>query len=107
VAVESAADRAAFFDTDEHGLAATFTPDGGEASTVNGIFSDNHVLVLEGDAPGHEASAATFLCQTSDVAGVDEGDALDLTDVTGAARSFTIKAVEHDGAGMTRLVLEE
>jgi len=107
MAVESAADRAAFFDTDEHGLAATYTPAGGEASTVNGIFTDGFAEILEGEYAGHEASQPIFICQTSDVSGVDEGDALALTDNIGTARTFTVKAVEEDGTGITKLVLEE
>ena len=46
MAVETADDRAIFVGIDDFGVAATYTPSGGVASTVNGIF-DNDFIEIE------------------------------------------------------------
>ena len=52
MAVESAADRAIFLDVDDFGTAATYTPSGGSAATVNGIFDNDFVEVDAGGGVG-------------------------------------------------------
>lgn len=97
MAIETDADRAVFFNADEHGVAATY--DGG---TINGIFGNQH---LELDGGGTVAFAVTqprFQCRTSDVSSAAEGDAITIN-----ATSYVIKVVQDDGTGMTTLVLEE
>jgi len=102
MAVESADDLAVFFDADDFGTAASFTPSGGSASTVNGIFRN---VFFEAEAGGNVGVAMQdpiFICRTADVSGVAEGDAL-----TVSGTAYTIRVVEPDGTGVTRLMLEK
>ena len=46
MAVETATERAIFFDVDDFGVAATYTASGGSPATVNGIF-DNEFFEVE------------------------------------------------------------
>lgn len=101
MAVESAADRAIFFDIDDFGSAATYTPSGGPASTVNGIFDNDFLEVEAGGGVGFALQQPRFLCRTADVSAAAEGDAL----VVGGT-AYTIRIVKDDGTGLTELVLE-
>lgn len=100
MSVESADDRLSMLE--DFGLSATWTPVGGTATTVIGIF-DNEFL---GVGVGAGAQAATdqprFLCRTSDVPAVADGDALTVDSV-----AYIIRVPMPDGTGMTELVLEE
>jgi len=101
MAVEVAADRAIFFSTTDFASAATYTPTGGSAATVNGIFDNGYSEV---DMGGQVAVASTdpqFTCATSDVSGAAEGDALTVSSV-----DYTVRRVEPDGTGVTVLFLE-
>lgn len=86
-----------FFETDGFAVAATYTPDGGSASTVNGILDNTYV-----DALGVESSSPVFHCAASDVSGVAHGDAL-----TVSGTGYTIHGVQPDGTGQVLLILEE
>jgi hypothetical protein len=46
MAIEGATERAVFFDTDDFATASSYTPSGGSASTVNGIF-DNEFFEVD------------------------------------------------------------
>lgn len=100
--VETADDLAVFVGVDDFGTAATYTPVGGAASTVNGIFDND---IVEVDAGGNIPMAIRqprFLCRTQDVSDAAEGDALVVNSV-----NYTIRVVDHDGTGMTTLALEK
>ena len=102
MAVESLDDLAVFLSVDDFGVAATYTPTGGSATTVNGIFDND---IIEVDAGGNIPMAVRqprFLCRTSDVSNAVEGDALVVS-----ATNYTIRVVDHDGTGMTVLALEK
>ncbi len=102
MAVESLDDLAVFLSVDDFGVAATYTPTGGSASTVNGIFDND---IIEVDAGGNVPMAVRqprFLCRTNDVSDAAEGDALVVN-----ATNYTIRVVDHDGTGMTVLALEK
>ena len=101
MAVESAADRAIFFDVDDFGAAATYTPDGGAASTVNGIFDNDFIEVDAGGGVGVALQQPRFQCRTADVSSAAEGDAIVISSV-----NYTVRIVQDDGTGMTTLVLE-
>ena len=58
MAVESADDRAVFVDVDDFGSAATYTPSGGSASTVNGIFDNDFIEVDAGGGVAWHCSSA-------------------------------------------------
>jgi len=101
MAVESAADRAAFVNPDEFGLAATYTLAAGGASTVNGVFSEE---IAEGTASNKSLATAVpaFLCRTADLpSGAKAGDRL-----TVAGRQLRVLALHDPGAtGMTEIHL--
>ncbi len=62
--IESAQDRASFFDTDDFGVVATY--DGG---SVDGIFDAE-------TAEGDSVAGLTFTCAASDVDGVVHGESI-------------------------------
>ncbi len=100
MAVESAADRAAFVDPAEFGTAAVFTPAGGPGVAVNGLFDDQFAGPrLAGLAI--EAREITFLARSADLPGAQQGDSLTI-----GATTYTVRSVRPDGAGMTTLVLK-
>lgn len=102
MAVETPDDLAIFVSVNDFGSAATYTPIGGTASTVNGIFDND---IVEVDAGGNIPMAIRqprFLCRTQDIADAVDGDALVVN-----STNYTIRVVDHDGTGMTTLVLEK
>lgn len=102
MAVETAVERAIFFNTDDFGVSAVYTPSGGSSVNINGIF-DNEFY--EADAGGSVTVAIEqprFACATSDVASALEGDAIVISGV-----SYIIRVVQDDGTGTTILVLEK
>ena len=102
MAVESADDRAIFFSVDDFGVAATYTPSGGSAATINGIFDHEYFAADAGGSVVVAIEQPRFLCRTADVVSAAEGDALTVN-----ATNYTVKVVEDDGTGITNLVLEE
>lgn len=102
MAVESATDRAVFVDTDDFGVAATYTPSGGVAATVNGIFDNDFIEVDAGGGVGVALQQPRFHCRTADVSTAAEGDAITINSV-----AHTVRIVQDDGTGMTMLVLEK
>lgn len=102
MAVETDTERAIFFDADDFGVAATFTPSGGSATTVNGIFDKDYIAVDAGGSVPVALEEPKFICKTSDVSTAAEGDAIVINTV-----NYTVKVVENDGQGVTTLILEE
>ena len=102
--VESAADRAAFFDTDAFGQAAEYRPKVGPSVAVDGIYDVQYVDILDGETGAPiEGRRRTFQCRTADLpADAAHGDRL----VIGTAH-YTIRGRQPDGDGVTLLVLEE
>ena len=85
MAIEGATERAVFFDTDDFGVASSYTPAGGAASTVNGIFDND------------------FICATADLPGAAAGgDAITISSV-----AYTVRVIQAEGTGVTTLVLEK
>ena len=101
MAVESNTERAVFLSTSDFGQTATYTPSGGSASTINGIFESGDGGVDLGGSVGVTSDDPQFHCATSDVASAGEGDTL----VTGGV-NYTVRDVTDDGTGMTILMLE-
>ena len=105
--IESADDLSDFFLTDDFGIAASYTPDGGSASTVNVLFDNpfNSVPLDTGERDV-ESNTPTALAISSDVASVAHGDAIVISGVT-----YAIVGVQKDSGsgyqGTTLLVLEE
>ena len=86
----------------DFGVDATYTPDGGSASTVHGIF-DNQ---WQGTDVGADVDVSTqlprFLVREVDFPNVQEGDALTVGGV-----DYIIQVPMPDGTGMVELALEE
>jgi len=105
--IESADDLSDFFLTDDFGVAASYTPDGGSASTVNVLFDNpfNSVPLGTGERDV-ESNTPTALAISSDVASVAHGDAIVISGIT-----YSIVGVQKDSGsgyqGTTLLVLEE
>ena len=102
MAVETATERAIFFEADDFAVTASYTPQGGSATNINGIFDNEYFEADAGGTIGIAIQQPAFLCQTSDVASAREGDAITINSV-----AHTIRIVKDDGTGVTILVLEQ
>ena len=102
---ESAADRAGYFDTDEFGVAATYTVAGGSGATLNGI------LIEESDRAFGErvaiVEAPLFRARTADIPTGAAGGERSGDQLTIGTRAFYVRAIDPDGTGLTELTLEE
>lgn len=94
MAVESDADRAAFFA--DFGEDDTITVDG---NPVNAQF-DNVYVEVGLDGVTVESVGPVLLCRTIDVSAVVQGDAAVVNSV-----NYTVAEVQPDGTGMTLLRL--
>ena len=100
MAVETADDRTALLA--DFGVTATYTPSGGQASTVTVIVDTDF---QEADAGGSITFAIEIpraLGKTADFANAAEGDTLVISGTT-----YVILVVMPDGQGMTELRLEK
>lgn len=100
--VESTADILDFFELDDFADSATYTPTGGSASTVLGIFdapqaSRNATDILDITIP-----APQFVCRTADVPNAADGDTIVIRTV-----SYRVRVVLTDGTGVSTLLLEK
>lgn len=96
MAVESAADRATFLDSDEFAEQLTWSGGG----SLYGIASTG-TLGLDGqDSAGVLNRHCALLCREDDI-GFEQADT-----VTFRAVSHTVKAIEPDGTGMALVRLE-
>lgn len=102
MAVETAVERAIFLSTNDFGVSATYTPVGGQASTISGIFDNDYIEVDTGGNVGFAVLQPRFLCQTSSVSTATENATLVISSTT-----YKVKIVKPDGVGMTELILEK
>jgi hypothetical protein len=102
MAVETDIERAVFFDADDFGVTVTYTPDGGSATSITGIFEDEYEPIEVGGFVPVSSSAPIFHCKTSDVASAAEGDAMTIHAV-----DYIVRVVMNDGTGVTMLQLEK
>ena len=101
MAVETATELEVFFSADDFGVTATYTPLGGSASNVKGIFDNEFFEAAVGEV-GVAIQQPRFVCRSSDISTAVEGDALIVNSV-----DYTIRVVQPDGTGVTTLVLEQ
>jgi hypothetical protein len=90
-----------FFDEDDFAVSATFTPQGGSASSVKGIF-DAEYAAVEGD--GQVAVSSTmpvFHCASASVPNAHNGT------LAVNSKTYRIVEVKPDGTGVTILALED
>ena len=100
MAVETADDRALLLA--DFGVAATFTPAGGGASTaVTVIFDNAYEAVDVGGGSTFAVTQPRVTARTSDVATATEGATLAIDGVT-----YTVRVVMPDGTGITEMMLE-
>jgi hypothetical protein len=97
--VELAADRLAMLA--DFGVTASYTPAGGDASSITVIF-DRDYGAADGGSVQFATSEPMVMCRTADVSGAAQGDAI----VVGGV-NFTVQVVMNDGTGMTQLMLSE
>lgn len=104
MAVESDADRAVYLNPDEFGTLALYTPAGGSAVEIAGIFDAPHLQIRMGDLDAGITSASpSFLVRSADLpAGAAQG-AGDTIDIGGTV--YRVVEIAPDGTGMTLLVL--
>ncbi len=93
MAVEQAADLAAFFDTGEWGEAATYTPAAGGPVAVTVIFAKAHEFADLAES-GINAPAHRALVRASEVASPAPGDSLAI-----GAQTFTITQADQGELG--------
>ena len=105
--IEVAADLGVFFNSDDFGASATYTPDGGSASTITVLFDKpfNSVPMDTGEVD-IESNTPTALCQTTDVSAAAHGDVIVIS-----SNTYHVVGVQADSGsgyqGTTLLVLEE
>lgn len=91
-----------FFNTDDFGVSATFTPrTGGASSAIKGIFDKEFVAVGDGDGMEVAATDPVFQCKTNLVPNA-RGGTLVIDGVT-----YGIVTDKPDGTGVSMLVLED
>ena len=105
--IESASDFSDLFLTDDFGTAATYTPSGGSASTINVLFDNPFSSIpLDTGEMDVESNTPTALAVSSDVASVAHGDAIVINSIT-----YHIVGVQKDSGsgyqGTTLLMLEK
>ncbi len=101
MAVESTADLFDFFELDDFADSATYTPIGGSASTVLGIFDAPQASRNATDMIDITIPSPQFVCRTADVANAADGDTIVIRSV-----SYYVRVVLTDGTGVSTLILE-
>ena len=91
---------AEFFEVDEHGSAANYTPSGGSASAITVIFRHDYYLEDVGNV-GVETQQAVITVQTSKVPGIAHGDLIEID-----STNYNVVGVRPDGTGISEIVLE-
>lgn len=103
MAVETATERAIFFNTDDFGKAATYTPDGGSATTVNGILDNPYLEAEAGGSVPVASRQPVFICASSTVPNAAEGDSIVIDTV-----SYIVRVVDvEESTDITNLILEK
>ena len=101
MAIDNDTIRSIFLNTDDFGQTATYTPQGGSASTINGNLDKESEDIEGGGEVGVIYSITTFTCRTTDVSSASFGDSLAVGGTT-----YTVRKVEPDNNGMTVLTFE-
>ena len=94
------------------GIAVTYTPAGGSASSINVILNQEYVDIDSGGLPvqGYQPVA---MAKTTDIPNIAFGDTLAAPAITTldgtvikVATNYKVINYEHDNLGMTSLLLE-
>ena len=101
--VKADAEQAVFFYTDDFATTASYTPSGGSASTVNGIFDNEFFEVDPLSGVGVVSAQPRLFCTTADLpSGAASGDAITID-----GTAYTVRVIQPEGTGVTTLVLEK
>lgn len=100
--VESAADILDFFEVDDFADTATYTPVGGSAVSVLGIFDEPQASRGATEMVDVTIPSPQFVCRTADVPAAADGDEIIIRSVT-----YTVRVVFTDGTGVSTLILEK
>jgi len=101
MSVESAADRALFFDTGEFAVTAVWTR-GGTPVSLSVILNDGATETSEFEGPPTIVHTGEILLRAEDLpAGAVKGDA-----ITIAGQNYTAKSILPDGTGIVFVRLE-
>lgn len=92
-------DRTTFLSDNDFAVEVTYTPDGGDATTIEGIFDDEYKA--RDTATGEvETTPPQIIVATRDVLNAAHGDTIIKSGVT-----YNIIGIHKDGTGMTTLIL--
>ena len=94
-------DHSQFFRTADFACTGVYTPDGGSATTVFGIFDS-----LYSDDANVSSRLPVFECAASDVATMAQDDVLTVTGSTDDG-DYYVRELEPDGTGLITLRLEK
>ena len=100
--VEAAADILDFFELDDFADTATYTPVGGGAVSVLGIFDAPQASRNATDMMDITIPSPQFVCRTADVPAAADGDEIVIRTV-----AYTVRVVLTDGTGVSTLILEK
>lgn len=100
--VESASDILDFFEVDDFADTATYTPVGGSAVSVNGIFDAPQASRNATDMMDITIPSPQFVCRTADVPAAADGDEMIIRTI-----AYTVRVVLTDGTGVSTLILEK
>lgn len=99
MAVETADDRS--FMLADFGETLTYTPSGGTASSIIGIFDNSYEAVDVGGSFAAAMQQPRVLVRSADVSGIAEGDT-----IVRSGATYIVRVVMPDGTGMTEIMLE-
>lgn len=103
MAVESDADRMAFFNVDEFGVSVVYTPAGGAPmDPIPGIFDAEHQLAALGGMDVASVSPQIMVREADLPENHGDGDTIAIGAVT-----YAVRFPEPDGTGMVTLKLEK
>lgn len=100
MAVETDVERAIMLA--DFGESVTYTPSGGSASTITGIFDKEYQAVDTGGEVAFAVEQPRLAVRTSDVASAAEGDSVVISGV-----NYIVRVVMNDGTGLTDFALEK
>lgn len=99
--IETDADRAVFLDADIFGESVVYTPSGGSAVTIEGIFDNEAELQDTGGDVEFIVNRPRVMVRESDTPNANAGD-----EVTISGNDYVVTHVLGDGLGMRELFLE-
>ena len=100
--VETAADILDFFELDDFADTATYTPVGGGAVSVLGIFDEPQASRNATDMMDITIPSPQFVCRTADVPLAADGDEIVIRTI-----AYNVRVVLTDGTGVSTLILEK